>query len=144
MTRTTDRVALDQWYAIATLGEFDKHPVRTMLLGQAIIYRQGSEGPDVRAIGADGQIGEALPVRERYACLWTTLGAPAGEIFDLPEALESDRRTVICGWVKMRTSGLRLVENFLDMAHFPYIHTDVLGAEPHTEVPHCSSEIRRD
>ena len=44
----------------------------------------------------------------------------------------------------MRASGLRLVENFLDMAHFPYIHTDVLGAEPHTEVPHYASEIRRE
>jgi phenylpropionate dioxygenase-like ring-hydroxylating dioxygenase large terminal subunit len=144
MTRTTDRVALDQWYAIATLDEFDHRPMRTRLLGQDIIYRQGPDGPKVREIGADGRCGAPLPIHKRYGCLWTTLGAPAGEIFDLPESDESDRRIVICGWMTMRTSGLRLVENFLDMAHFPYIHTDVLGAEPHTEVPHYASEIRRD
>jgi phenylpropionate dioxygenase-like ring-hydroxylating dioxygenase large terminal subunit len=62
----------------------------------------------------------------------------------IPEADEPDRRMVACGWVKMRASGLRLVENFLDMAHFPYIHTGVLGAEPHTDVPRYASEIRRD
>jgi len=144
MTKTTDRVALDQWYAIATLGEFNNHPKRTRLLGQDIVYWLGSDGPNVREIGADGRPGKPLPVRERYACLWTTLGAQGAEIFDMPEAEEPDRRVVICGWMTMRTSGLRLVENFLDMAHFPYIHTDVLGAEPHTEVPQYSSEIRRD
>jgi phenylpropionate dioxygenase-like ring-hydroxylating dioxygenase large terminal subunit len=36
------------------------------------------------------------------------------------------------------------VENFLDMAHFPFVHTDILGAEPHTEVRHYTTEIRRD
>lgn len=144
MTKTNDRMALDQWYAIATLGEFGARRARTKLLGQDITYRVGPNGPEVRELSPDGRPGAALPVRERYACLWTTLGTPAGEIFELREADEPDRRTVICGWMTMRTSGLRLVENFLDMAHFPYIHTDVLGAEPHTEVPHYSSEIRRD
>jgi phenylpropionate dioxygenase-like ring-hydroxylating dioxygenase large terminal subunit len=31
-------------------------------------------------------------------------------------------------------SGLRVVENFLDMAHFPFVHTDYLGKVPRTEV----------
>ena len=30
------------------------------------------------------------------------------------------------------------------MAHFPFVHTDILGAEPHTEVRHYTTEIRRD
>ena len=49
-----------------------------------------------------------------------------------------------CGAIHVRASGLRIVENFLDMAHFPFVHTDILGSEPHTEVPHYTSEIRRD
>jgi phenylpropionate dioxygenase-like ring-hydroxylating dioxygenase large terminal subunit len=44
----------------------------------------------------------------------------------------------------MRASGLRIVENFLDMAHFPFVHADILGSEPYTEVPQYQSEIRRD
>ncbi len=62
----------------------------------------------------------------------------------LPEADEPDRRVVNCGTVAVRASGLRIVENFLDLAHFPFVHTDILGAEPHTEVTHYNVEIRRD
>ena len=62
----------------------------------------------------------------------------------MPEASEPDRRFVPCGWVKMRASGLRVVENFLDMAHFPFVHKDILGSEEHAEVPQYSSELRRD
>jgi phenylpropionate dioxygenase-like ring-hydroxylating dioxygenase large terminal subunit len=148
MTKTTDEVALDEWYAIAALSEVTPLPARTRLLGQDIIYSIYScepEGePVVREIAADGSAGAPLPIRQRYECLWTTLGAPKREIFQLEQAEEDDRRVVVCGWVRMRTSGLRLVENFLDMAHFPYIHTNILGAEPHTDVPRYASEIRRD
>ncbi|MGI9501492.1 MAG: aromatic ring-hydroxylating dioxygenase subunit alpha, partial [Geminicoccaceae bacterium] len=44
----------------------------------------------------------------------------------------------------VRCSPLRAVENFLDIAHFPYVHTDILGAEPHTEVARYKVEIRED
>jgi len=145
MTKATDPVALDDWYAIATLSEIPEHPVRTRLLGQDIRYARDSNGRlSVHEIDAGGRPGAALPIQERYQCLGTTLGTPRRDIFRLDQAEESDRRIVVCGWVTIRTSGLRLVENFLDMAHFPYIHTDILGAEPHTEVPHYASEIRRD
>ncbi|TIT50021.1 MAG: aromatic ring-hydroxylating dioxygenase subunit alpha, partial [Mesorhizobium sp.] len=36
------------------------------------------------------------------------------------------------------------VENFLDIAHFPFVHTDILGSEPHTEVQNYKVEIRED
>jgi phenylpropionate dioxygenase-like ring-hydroxylating dioxygenase large terminal subunit len=145
MTKTADPVALNEWYAIAALSELTQQPVRTRLLGQDIIYWREPGGElAVHELGADGRPGASLPIRRRYECLWTTLGAPEREIFHLEQAEEDDRRVVVCGWVRMRTSGLRLVENFLDMAHFPYIHTDILGAEPHTDVPRYASEIKRD
>jgi phenylpropionate dioxygenase-like ring-hydroxylating dioxygenase large terminal subunit len=145
MTKTSDPVALDQWYAIETRSEMTAAPKRTRLLGQDIAVRRGPDGdPSVHEIGPGGGWGEPLPVRERYGCLWTTLGTPRRDIVTIAEADEPDRHEVICGWVRMRASGLRLVENFLDMAHFPFVHTDILGAEPHTEVPHYVSEIRRD
>ncbi|WP_210527647.1 aromatic ring-hydroxylating dioxygenase subunit alpha [Rubellimicrobium arenae] len=140
MTKTTDRVALDQWYAVASLSDLGPAAIRTRLLGQDIEIAQGPSGPEVREAGSD----RLLPVQERYCCLWTTLGAPGREIFDIEESQEPDRRVVPCGWVTMRASGLRVVENFLDMAHFPFVHTDILGSEPHTEVPKYDSEIRRD
>ena len=145
MTKTTDRIALDQWYAVDTASEVGRAPKRTRLLGQDLVLCRASNGEfAVRELNEHGRLGEPLPTQVRYGCLWTTLGTPQKDIFHITEAAEDDRREVICGWVRMRASGLRVVENFLDMAHFPYVHTDILGAEPHTEVPRYASEIRRD
>ncbi|CDX29535.1 Phenylpropionate dioxygenase [Mesorhizobium sp. ORS 3359] len=143
--KTTDRAALDEWYAVATAVELGQAPVVTRLLGQDIeLCRDEAGAPVIREILNDGGRSGALPAQERYGCIWTTLGRPNKDIFDIAESHEADRRFVPCGWVRMRASGLRVVENFLDMAHFPFVHTDILGSEPHTEVPRYLSEIRRD
>jgi phenylpropionate dioxygenase-like ring-hydroxylating dioxygenase large terminal subunit len=145
MAKTTDRIALDDWYAIATAGDLTESMETTRLLGQTIEYGLGTDGtPLVQEILDDGARGPTLPVKVRYGCLFTTLGKPTKDIVHIAEAEEDDRRFVLCGWVTMRASGLRVVENFLDMAHFPFVHTDILGSEPHTEVPGYLSEIRRD
>ncbi|MBD8905230.1 aromatic ring-hydroxylating oxygenase subunit alpha [Methylorubrum zatmanii] len=142
--KTDDRVALDEWYAVETATAVTEAPRTTRLLGQDIVCDRLRDGtPRVRERWPDG-FGPPLPVRERYGCLWTTLGHPSRDVVAIAEAEEADRRFVPCGWVKMRTSGPRVVENFLDMAHFPFVHTDILGSEPHTEVPAYASEIRRD
>jgi phenylpropionate dioxygenase-like ring-hydroxylating dioxygenase large terminal subunit len=145
MTKTSDKAALDQWYAVETSADLGSQTIRTRLLGQDIeLFRDDRGLPDIAETRDNGQRGPALPFRERYGCVWTTLGAPEREIFNIAEASEPDRRFVPCGWVKMRASGLRVVENFLDMAHFPFVHKDILGSEDHAEVPQYSSELRRD
>ena len=145
MTKTTDEAALDQWYAVETSADLGSAPIRTRLLGQDIELRRNARStPAITEVYENGTRGPPLPFRERYGCVWTTLGKPEREIFDIPEADEPDRRFVPCGWVKMRASGLRVVENFLDMAHFPFVHKDILGSEEHAEVPKYSSELRRD
>jgi phenylpropionate dioxygenase-like ring-hydroxylating dioxygenase large terminal subunit len=63
-------------------------------------------------------------------------------LFDIPEAAQTGRRLVDVGLVRVKCSPLRAVENFLDIAHFPFVHTDILGAEPHTEVGRYDVEIR--
>jgi phenylpropionate dioxygenase-like ring-hydroxylating dioxygenase large terminal subunit len=141
MALTNDPVALDAWYAVETLSDVTRVPRQTRLLGQDIIsFRSEAGVPIVQAVGAS----DHLPVHEKYGCLWTTLGQPKRALFDIPEAGETDRRFVPCGWVRLRTSGPRVVENFLDMAHFPFIHANILGAEPHTDVPPYDHEIRRE
>ncbi|MFN4098902.1 MAG: aromatic ring-hydroxylating dioxygenase subunit alpha [Pararhodobacter sp.] len=134
-----DKAALDQWYCLENMADVPQGASRNRLLGVDLdLTRQGN---DV-SVSAEGR---ALPVRERYGYLWSTLGTPAvAEVPPIPEADEPDRRYVPCGAIAVRASGLRIVENFLDMAHFPFVHTDILGSEPHTEVEHYDCEIRRD
>ena len=57
---------------------------------------------------------------------------------------EPGRRLITCGSVRVHTSSSWIVENFLDMAHFPFVHTGILGAESHTEVGDYKAELRRE
>ncbi len=129
----------DDWYCIGARREITGIPARSRLLGEEIVAVRARD----RSVGVTAG-GRPLPVRERYRMVWTTLGAPERDIVEIPEAEETDRRVVPCGAVTVNASGLRIVENFLDMAHFPFVHTDILGAEPHTEVRQYRAEIRRD
>ena len=131
-----DRAALDQWYCLGALDSLQPGPDR--LLGQPIDIAGPPDGPTVSAQG------RPLAATTRYGHLWASLGTPSRDVPDIPEAAEPDRRHVPCGAVTVRASGLRIVENFLDMAHFPFVHTDILGAEPHTEVKSYACEIRRE
>jgi len=78
---------------------------------------------------------------ERYGFVWACLGEPERDIIDIPEAAEDDRHLVTGGSIAVKVSGLRAVENFLDMGHFPFVHTGLLGEEPHTEVAPYKVEI---
>jgi phenylpropionate dioxygenase-like ring-hydroxylating dioxygenase large terminal subunit len=134
---SAEPAARDQWYAVGALAALPQGSTVTRLLGeQLLIVRTG----DVVAVSAGG----ALPVRLDYGMVWTTPGAPGRDLFALPEAAEPDRRSVYCGAVTVRASGLRLIENFLDLAHFPYVHTGILGAEDHPEVAKYEVEHRHD
>jgi phenylpropionate dioxygenase-like ring-hydroxylating dioxygenase large terminal subunit len=138
--RTTDRAALDQWYCVDDLDDIGAAPRESRLLGEDIVIGR----TEARAVTCRTAAGEALPVRERYGYAWTTLGTPARDVIPIPESEEPDRKLVKCGPVLVRASGLRIIENFLDMAHFPFVHTDILGSEADTEVRQYTAEVRRD
>ena len=130
----------DQWYPVALARHLAPEGRRTLLLGETITVGAGGDGePTVRDAG-----GRALPVLTRFGHVWTTLGMPERDLFTIPEADHPDRRLVDVGVVRVRCSPLRAVENFLDIAHFPFVHTDILGSEPHSEVDRYEVEIRED
>ncbi len=139
--KPAEKAALDQWYCIDALSDIRAGESINRLLGYDLTVTLDASG-EISVRRADSGI--LVPSRQRYGYLWVTLGEPSGDILPIPEADEPDRRLVVCGAISVKASGLRIVENFLDMAHFPFVHTDILGAEPHTEVRHYTTEIRRD
>lgn len=141
MTRTLDPATVDQWYCIQCVADIPVSGMRTQLLGITLDISGGS-APSVTACEDAGY--RALPIRLRYGYLWSTLGNPNTDVPDIPEAEEADRRYVPCGAVKVRSSAPRVIENFLDMAHFPFVHANILGSEEHPEVEKYNCEIRRD
>lgn len=120
----------DQWHALAAVDEIGAD-VSTRLLGLPIGYGLGADGA-ARAWRSDD--GSPIPAQAAYGYLWASVGDPPDEVFDVPETREPDRRTLNAGTLGVAVSAPRAVENFLDIAHFPYVHRGVLGDEPHTEV----------
>jgi len=125
-----DRVALDQWHIVGALEDLPAGRTKaTPLLGTTVMLLRAADG-SVSA-SADGR---HLPVRQKFGYAWTSLGHPAGEIFDIPEFDEPDRRNMNAASMGVHVSAPRAVENFLDLAHFAFVHTNYLGVEPHTEI----------
>lgn len=124
--------AINDWYPVAMASEFASeysNQRHTRLLGFELNLFADPGSP--MTINCEGR---QLPVQEAFGHIWTTLSEQPRPLFAIPEEQEEGRRLVPCGVVRVKCSPLRAVENFLDIAHFPFVHTDVLGSEPHTEV----------
>jgi phenylpropionate dioxygenase-like ring-hydroxylating dioxygenase large terminal subunit len=78
-------------------------------------------------------------VRERYGLVWTRLQTPAASLtHELPVFEwedDANLQKVLCGPYEVATSAPRLVENFLDMTHFSFVHEGWLGSREHTQMP---------
>ena len=76
----------------------------------------------------------AYAVQERYGLIWVCLGTPAHDLPRFPEFDDERLRKVGCGPYEVQSSGPRIVENFLDMAHFAFVHTGILGSQDQAEI----------
>ena len=144
--RCTDPVVWNDWFAISPVEELDAGRYwTTVLLGVPVAVARlpgglcaawdNSAGAARRgAPVAETAVGRLLASITRFGYVWVCLGEPARPLFDLPEAAEPDRRFCNAGSIGVHVGGLRAVENFLDMAHFPFVHTGILGEEAVTEV----------
>ncbi|MFK7893945.1 MAG: hypothetical protein AB8B63_24235 [Granulosicoccus sp.] len=134
-----DSTILNHWHPVSAVEDAASVDKVTTLLGEKLLYRYTDvEGAVVRQARMPD---ECLPVRCGHGYIWTCLGTPDGPLFELPEYYESDRRNVCAATVGVNVSAPRAVENFLDMGHFPYVHTGILGEQPHTEVREYEVEV---
>ncbi len=72
--------------------------------------------------------------QEKYGLIWACLGNPATGISTFVEWDDPSFRKVACGPYHYRASGTRAVENFLDVAHLPFLHAGTLGEKTHAEI----------
>ena len=79
--------------------------------------------------------------REHPGLVWVRLEVPsqvpAPALAEPPVFAPGDDpawRTVVCGPYELNTSAPRLVENFLDLSHFGFVHEGWLGERGHAQV----------
>ncbi|MGN6468068.1 MAG: aromatic ring-hydroxylating dioxygenase subunit alpha [Rhizobiaceae bacterium] len=150
-----DPVILNLWHPLAAIAEMPVgRVVDTVLLEERVSFAVDADGKVAawrsRPKPGSGEpvdlakLDGTLPAKSAYGYVWTSLGDPPADIFPIPEFDEPDRRKLNAATIGVNVSAPRAIENFLDMGHFPYVHTDILGAEPHTEVKEYDVEISAD
>jgi phenylpropionate dioxygenase-like ring-hydroxylating dioxygenase large terminal subunit len=116
-------------------------------------YHGWTYGTDGRCIAIPAHPGQAPPAKAsvqtyqavvRYGLVWVSLGSPASDVWKFPEWGEPGYRTMICGPYPVDASGPRIVENFLDVGHFPFVHENMLGTRDRPEVEEYEAEIGPD
>lgn len=70
-----------------------------------------------------------------YDMVWVCLGQPAYDIPAFDEWDDGAYRKILCGAYEFQAAGPRMVENFLDIAHFPFVHENILGTQQRPEIP---------
>jgi phenylpropionate dioxygenase-like ring-hydroxylating dioxygenase large terminal subunit len=76
---------------------------------------------------------ESFRCEERYGLIWVCLGRPRVEIPEFPEYSDPGYDGYFIGPTTWRCSAARAMENFVDQAHFPWVHEGILGDRQHTE-----------
>jgi phenylpropionate dioxygenase-like ring-hydroxylating dioxygenase large terminal subunit len=83
-----------------------------------------------------GHRATAWALRQAHGLWWVAAADAAAEAPHTPPLLtDLPARRVLCGPYDVATSAPRVVENFLDTAHFGLVHEGWLGDRDHLEVP---------
>jgi phenylpropionate dioxygenase-like ring-hydroxylating dioxygenase large terminal subunit len=80
-------------------------------------------------------------VQERYDMIWVCLGESKQEIPPFPEWDDSRFQSFLCGPYSVKASGPRLIENFLDISHLPFVHDGTLGEPGYPTIPPYHAEV---
>jgi len=80
-------------------------------------------------------VARSRPAREALGLVWVRLSADTEAIDVGPALADLPARVIVCGPFDAATSAPRVVENFLDMSHFGFVHEGLLGDRSHFEVP---------
>ncbi len=79
--------------------------------------------------------------REAYGMVWVSFEEPHTQIPPFYEWSQPGFKNVMCGPYSFNASAPRVVENFLDVAHFPYVHEGYLGDPKFPEIPDYEVEV---
>ena len=116
------------WHPVALSTELRRGGwLQVRLLGRTWMLHRAADGVSAEP--------PAWGVRERLGLLWLAPAEPVDVPLEFPE--DGDRSFVV-GWLPPeRSTGPAgpLADNFLDVAHFPFVHAATFGAADEKEVP---------
>lgn len=76
-----------------------------------------------------------VQVAERYGLVWICLDEPAGGLPVIGHEDDPTFRRINSGVQVWHTAATRMVDNFMDISHFPWVHTGTFGNRQSPSVP---------
>jgi phenylpropionate dioxygenase-like ring-hydroxylating dioxygenase large terminal subunit len=76
-----------------------------------------------------------------YGVVWVNLGSGPGEIPRFEMLEDSSHQVLLAGPYRVKASGPRIIENFLDIGHFPFVHEGILGDRARPEIEDYSTQL---
>ncbi|MYB24776.1 MAG: aromatic ring-hydroxylating dioxygenase subunit alpha [Acidimicrobiia bacterium] len=83
---------------------------------------------------------DPVGVQERYGLVWICPGVPRQDIPKVPQEDDPSFRRLNPDVQVWRTSATRMVDNFLDITHFPFVHAATIGGATEEVVPKLELE----
>ena len=80
-------------------------------------------------------------VKETFGLVWVCLGSPCSDLGQFPEWNDNSFRKIYCGPYLVSASAPRIVENFLDVAHLPFVHGGLLGDSRRAKIEDYEVEV---
>jgi phenylpropionate dioxygenase-like ring-hydroxylating dioxygenase large terminal subunit len=87
---------------------------------------------------------QTIHVVEQYGLVWMCLGEPVAGIPEMPAEHDPAYRRINSGVDTWNTSATRMTDNFMDIAHFPYVHLGTFGIAENEAVPRIAMEALDD
>ena len=80
----------------------------------------------------------------KYGLIWVTQGEPEQDVPLFEEWEDESYRNIPSGPYHFNAAAPRMIENFLDVAHFPFVHEGSLGDRGHPEIGNYEAVISDD
>ncbi|HEY0760481.1 MAG TPA: aromatic ring-hydroxylating dioxygenase subunit alpha [Acidisarcina sp.] len=81
---------------------------------------------------------------EKYGLIWVCLGTPRGEPPVFAAGDDASCRKVLAGPYIFEANAPRVIENFLDVAHLPFVHAGLLGDPAFPDIDDYEATISPD
>ena len=111
----------------------------------------GDEGRCVRVPSANEGVPppprahlEPFGCEERYGLVWVCLGTPSAPIPCIAQEADPSFRRINTPVEVWNCSATRMVDNFLDITHFPFVHIGTFGRAQDTVVPRFELQSLED
>jgi vanillate O-demethylase monooxygenase subunit len=123
------------WHPVCRSDALDDDPLAVQLLGEHWVLRRDEDGTPVARTSRDGRTVTAAGTTDHLDRVWISPEPPMAAL--LPAAEVGDP-AFASGWLpaaRTRAAAGLILDNQLDVSHFPFVHTTTFGQASDVFVP---------